>query len=248
MKNLIVTADDCGLSRGINLATVELHQKGIVTDASVMTNFPAAAHALEIFARYPQLKVGAHLNLTDGFPLTGFSGRAQFPPTLESLARLSSASFRAGVEEELDGQIRVMTDAGLQPKHLSTHLQFHLIPALREIVARLAAKYRIPWIRPHRLDSTIVPFNPFLKKRNAPSQNDDAHSGERPAYIAVLKYWLHASPEKFWATLDQFDLCIEIVVHPCLAADETFPDGVNHTPEARFRETRYLERLWLLLR
>src|SRR5437762_4661691 len=70
MKPLIVTSDDCGLSPGINLATLDLHAQGIVSSASVMTNFPSTQHALELFRAYPSLSVGVHLNLSEGAPLT----------------------------------------------------------------------------------------------------------------------------------------------------------------------------------
>jgi len=47
MQRLIVTADDCGLSEGINQATYDLHKRGYISAASVMTNFPGYRRALE---------------------------------------------------------------------------------------------------------------------------------------------------------------------------------------------------------
>lgn len=250
MKNLIVTADDCGLSKGINLATVELHQKGIVTDASVMTNFPATAYALELFARYPQLKVGVHLNLTEGSALTlGVDGwtlaNRHLPGTLGLLARLPSASFREWVEKELDAQINVLIRAGFQPQHLTTHIHFHVLPALREIVLRLAQKYRVPWVRPHRLRVAVIPFNPFLQKKIAPSESDSAKFAQAPGYIVVLKFWMRTNPAKLLTILRELPGNIELVVHPCLVEDESFPKSMRYKPEERFQETRYLERFWL---
>ncbi len=237
MKKLIVTADDCGLSQGINLATVELHQKGIVTDASVMTSFPATAHALELFARYPRLNVGAHLNLTDGFALTEPSAR--LPSLAGLLARSPSAVYLGWIERELDAQIRVRVDAGFQLTHLTMHLQFHLVPALRDIVTRLAAKYRVSWVRPHRLAATIVPFNPFLRKMIAPAD-------ERPTYIAVMKYWMSTRPEKLLEAIKAVSGTVELVVHPDLEKDDTFSNDFRYSPRERYAETQYLERLWPL--
>ena len=114
MKKLIVTCDDCGLSEGINLATVDLYEQGFVTAATVMTNFPAAQHALELFARYPLLDVGVHLNLTDGFPLTGIGASSElthrngnFKPKsiLFMNALISRQTFLDLVEVELTEQI-----------------------------------------------------------------------------------------------------------------------------------------------
>ncbi len=46
MPELIFTADDCGLTEGINQTVYDLHQQGVISAASVMTNFPAHEHAL----------------------------------------------------------------------------------------------------------------------------------------------------------------------------------------------------------
>ena len=53
MQRLIVTADDCGMSEGINQATYDLHKRGYISAASVMTNFPGYRHALERFSDCP---------------------------------------------------------------------------------------------------------------------------------------------------------------------------------------------------
>jgi len=133
MKRLIVTSDDCGLSRGINLATVELYEKGLVTGASVMTNFPATQHALDLFSRHPTLEVGVHLNLTDGFPLTQVRAassltradrRFRSPLALFVNALVARPSFREQAGNELTAQINVVFQAGVQPQHLTTHIHF----------------------------------------------------------------------------------------------------------------------------
>ncbi len=252
MKKLLVTADDCGLSQGINLATVELHQKGIVTAASVMTNFPASQHALELFAAYPMLQVGVHLNLTDGFALLRGLSRLTFPdgrfrPAANLFARslAPSREFLASIENELAAQINIVIQAGLRPNHLTTHLHFHTLPALRVIVFRLAERYRVEWVRTYRLRAMVIPFNPFLRKRNSRLRTEAVRV---PDFMAVILYWLRRKPEDFAGALANLRGIVELVVHPGFEPDETFPEGIHHTPEERFRETRYLERLWQLLR
>src|SRR5215472_9709161 len=69
MQTLIVTCDDCGLAEGINQAALTLHQRQIATAASIITNFPASQHAYSLFAPYPALECGIHLNLTEGYPV-----------------------------------------------------------------------------------------------------------------------------------------------------------------------------------
>jgi len=42
---LIVTADDFGISRGVNRGIVEAHREGILTSTSLMVSRPAAVEA-----------------------------------------------------------------------------------------------------------------------------------------------------------------------------------------------------------
>jgi hypothetical protein len=104
------------------------------------------------------------------------------------------------------------------------------------IVERLAQKYGVAWIRPHRLRSVIVPFNPFLSQGGASTDI-------KPAHLVVLKHWLKTERRKLADTLEEIDGCIELVVHPCLAVDNTFPKQLRCGAEERFREYRYLQRL-----
>ena len=45
LRRLIVNADDFGQSPGVNRGIIEAHQHGIVTSASLMVSWPAAAEA-----------------------------------------------------------------------------------------------------------------------------------------------------------------------------------------------------------
>jgi hypothetical protein len=124
--------------------------------------------------------------------------------------------------------------------HLSTHLQFHLVPSLREIVLRLAAEYRIPWVRPWRVRATLMPVNPLLDRTLS-------NANGNPDYLAVVKYWLGMPPAALARALAAVPGTIELVVHPGGVPDVTFPASVNLSPEARQTETEYLARCWPLI-
>src|SRR5881398_1755567 len=62
-RYLIVNADDFGQSRGINRGIAEAHERGIVTSASLMVRWPAAAEAAAYARGHPRLRVGLHLDL-----------------------------------------------------------------------------------------------------------------------------------------------------------------------------------------
>src|SRR4051794_39741974 len=62
-RYLIVNADDFGQSRGVNAGIVEAHERGVVTSASLMVRWPAAAEAAACARSHPRLAVGLHLDL-----------------------------------------------------------------------------------------------------------------------------------------------------------------------------------------
>lgn len=173
MPKLIITADDCGLTEGINQTVYDLHQRGYITAASVMTNFPAHASALERFRACPDLDLGIHLSLTDGHPVTAFD--AHHPHLLnEDFSFRSNLSlyirshfFSAGavdwIRNELDAQLRRFGDIDIQPDHISTHHHFHAIPLLRRIVHELAQRYAVKWVRSHDFRATFSSHNPFRR-------------------------------------------------------------------------------------
>src|SRR6476646_3057882 len=62
-RYLIVNADDFGQSPGVNRGIVEAHEKGIVTSASLMVRWPAAAEAAAYARARAGLGLGLHVEL-----------------------------------------------------------------------------------------------------------------------------------------------------------------------------------------
>ena len=62
-RRLVVNADDLGLTAGVNDGIVEAHVRGIVTSASLMVLWPAAAGAAAYAREKPDLALGLHLDL-----------------------------------------------------------------------------------------------------------------------------------------------------------------------------------------
>jgi predicted glycoside hydrolase/deacetylase ChbG (UPF0249 family) len=248
MRKLIVTCDDCGLSEGINQAVIELHQKQMVTTASIMTNFAATQHALTLLTRYPSLECGIHLNLTDGFPvtkspspspLTQRDGRFRGRPSLFRQAIFPTPSFLSQVKVELAAQFEVFTQANIRPRHVTTHIHFHALPALRKIVYELASQYGVDWIRADALHSAVIPFNLFLRKNRG--HVEQSASVMTPDYIVAAKYWMRFQPERLAHEIETLDGVIEFVVHPCISVDPSYPIDIYYQPHERFNEMHYFE-------
>ncbi len=256
MPELIITADDCGLSPGINQTVFDLHQRGYISAASVMTNFPAQQHALELFRAADALDIGAHLTLTDGFPLSRRGG-AQ-PQLLRGDGRfrnkfnlylrgqfLGSATLD-WIRQELDAQLRRFSDASLRLQHISTHHHFQTIPSLRRIVHELAADYGVDWVRGHDFRASLSPSHPLLRAQ----RKDDRYRFAMPDYMIAIQAVMSQPVEDFCQAVMGLEGTLEIVVHPSPAADPDFPAGVEYDTAARLAEAEYLikvvDRLRLL--
>lgn len=249
LTQFVITCDDCGLSEGINTAALDLHRRGIATAASVMTNCAAADHALKLFAEYPALEIGVHLNLTDGPPLTAAPDLTAAPGYFQPRYRMwlrgivAAPAYLRAVEAELTAQIEACVQAGIQPQHLTTHLHFHVLPALREIVLHLAHRYGVVWLRNYHLRSTVLPNNPLLR----PNQRRSVRPFNMPDYLVPLLYWKRQPPQRLAELLKRLPGTAEIVVHPCTAPDETFPASALYSAEERYREVKFLESLFSFL-
>ena len=137
MKYLIVNADDFGFTRDVNEGIVHAHREGILTATTLMATGDAFDHAVALARANPDLDIGVHL------VLVGSSG---FPATLSGLIR-AIALGKIRIYDELAAQVRKVMAASIRPTHLDTHKHTHLLPPVLHAVARIAAEFKIPWIR-----------------------------------------------------------------------------------------------------
>lgn len=246
MPTLIITADDCGLSEGINQTIYELRQRGYLTAASVMTNFPAHRHALDLLRDCPGLDLGIHLALTDGHPVTAFddhhphllnedfSFRSNF--SLYARSHFFSAGAVDWIRRELDAQMQRFTDAGLRPQHISSHHHFHAIPLLRRIVHELADRHEVDWVRGHDFRASLSPRNPFQRAQRKFVESTFA----MPDYMTAIQSHVTRPVDEFCARIAALEGTVEIVAHPSPARDPDFPVDMRYGPRQRYIETQYL--------
>jgi hopanoid biosynthesis associated protein HpnK len=154
---LIVNADDFGLTAGVNRAIVELHGLGLVTSASLMARASATEEAIELAQSIPALGVGCHIVLVDGEPVLPphqiptlvDSQTGCFPSSLNPfLARLFAGRIRsAEIEAETGAQIDFLQQRGVRVTHIDTHKHTHVLPAVLRPVLRAARARGIRAIR-----------------------------------------------------------------------------------------------------
>ena len=157
MGQLIVNADDFGLTAGVNRAIIELHQAGVVTSASLMARASATEEAIELAVRTPTLGVGCHVVLVDGAPVLPpdqipslvDSRTGHFPSSLNTFfARLFTGRIRsAEIEAEAGAQIDFLQQRGVPLTHIDTHKHTHVLPGVLRPVLRAARRHRIRAIR-----------------------------------------------------------------------------------------------------
>ncbi|CAM4062117.1 hypothetical protein BAMA_00940 [Bacillus manliponensis] len=164
MIQLIVNADDFGLSEGVNYGIIDGHVNGLVNSATMMMNMPGVEHAVQLAKHHKTLGVGIHLVLTAGKPLLDdVPSLVQEDGTFHKQATVWEGKVMnpEDVEREWTAQIEKFLSYGLKPTHLDSHHHVHAIPVLHNVVERLAEKYDLP-VRCCAEDRLIRPFSDTL--------------------------------------------------------------------------------------
>jgi predicted glycoside hydrolase/deacetylase ChbG (UPF0249 family) len=147
-KRLIVNADDLGRTPGINAGILEAHQQGVVTSATLMVNYPAAAHVAGLAAQAPALGVGLHVALTGG---PSALPPAQIPSLVDERGRLHAKpeglrdARLEHVLAEARAQLRRFREImGRDPTHFDSHHHSHRLPVVLEAMLTLAWETGLP--------------------------------------------------------------------------------------------------------
>jgi len=154
-RYLIVTADDFGLTPGVNRGILEAHARGIVTSASLMAVGAAFEDAVMRARSFPRLGIGVHLTWVDERPV---STPDRIPTLVDAEGRLHRISHFLGrlhaggirweeVERETRAQLERVMAAGIRPTHVDSHKHLHVYPPLLELVVRLLAEYGVDAVR-----------------------------------------------------------------------------------------------------
>ncbi len=156
---LILNADDYGKSKEVNRAIRECFQKGCINRTTLMVNMPDAKEAVndakqDGFAD----RIGIHLNLTEGMPLTeeirsnplfcDAQGRfhAGFRRKMINRLHMDKTSLKQ-VYAELNAQIKQYADWDLKLFHIDSHHHIHTDLPIYSVIRKLAGEYRFSSVR-----------------------------------------------------------------------------------------------------
>jgi hypothetical protein len=145
---LIVNADDFGLSEGVNRGIILAHNQGIVTSTTAMVTMPWIDHGVSLLKDAPGLKVGLHLNMTLGKPLTDCpslvkaNGDFYKPKEHPDVSKFAKEEIKKEFWAQYD---LFLLKFKMKPTHLDTHLYSHQkYGIVGEIVMELSKKLGIP--------------------------------------------------------------------------------------------------------
>lgn len=152
-SQVIINADDFGINAKENRVILAALRQGVVSSTTLMANMPGLAEACDLVrSEGLQGRVGLHLNLSHGRPLTGAlagerlfcNAQGEFDPHLSHYhLRLPQATRRA-LDEELEAQWQKCLDHGVHPSHLDSHQHMHNIWPIGVQVAHFAARKGVP--------------------------------------------------------------------------------------------------------
>ena len=147
-KHLLVNADDLGRTEGINRGIFEAHDRGIVTSATLMVNYPSSRTAAEQLDRFPHLGIGLHVALTGSVPTLDPSripslvdAQGRFPPKPEDLKAPRPEEIRAEVEAQW---VRFHELTGRSPTHLDSHHHCHRLPEVCDALVAIGRREGLP--------------------------------------------------------------------------------------------------------
>jgi hopanoid biosynthesis associated protein HpnK len=155
-RRLIISADDFGLSPGVNAGIMRAHRDGVLTDASLMVNGAACAEAVELARATPTLSVGLHLVLVQGHATTppeaipklvDADGMFRTNPVAVGFRYFFTPGIHRQLEREICAQLEKYVQTGLPLSHVDGHLNIHAHPTVLNILLRVAARYGIRALR-----------------------------------------------------------------------------------------------------
>jgi hypothetical protein len=172
---IIVNADDLGMSEGVNHAIFNAMERRVITSATMLANGSELIPAARLVSKFPECSFGVHLNLTEFAPVCDDSRRSLTKIIDEqgcfggqSIRQVSiGVSTLKAVYREWCAQIERLIGLGIHPSHLDAHHHVHTIPQLLPVLAALRRRYRISKVRISRnmYDPTAPASGALLLKK-----------------------------------------------------------------------------------
>jgi len=156
---LVVNADDFGISQEVNEAICQSFKRGLIDRTTLMVNMPFAKEALEIAAQNDFLdKVGIHLNLTAGRPVTAEISKdslicddngeftADFARNMKTRFVFPKTTAQ-NVRREIKAQLDEFEKLGGVLFHIDSHHHVHTDPSVYKELVKVLEDYSVTGVR-----------------------------------------------------------------------------------------------------
>ncbi len=168
MKNLMLHADDFGLSQGVNNAIIELAQNQRISGTAVMSIFEEAASDADRLKHIKPLDIGLHITLTDqalcryDTSLVNAAGKAYAKEIVIKKA-LKNQLDEKDLKKEIKAQIERFIDIfGRSPDYFDGH---HHVQLLKPVRRALQAVLDDMGMKNIFIRSSHMPFSFGISKR-----------------------------------------------------------------------------------
>ena len=160
--HILFHADDFGLSLGINETILDAVDNGRLESLSIVANGHAFNEAVTEWKKRSHLRLAVHLNLFEGIPICSrenipllVDDKGVFKHSFFSLWMCYTfsvprvrAAFREQVRREYAAQLqKVQMATGLQDFIVDSHVHFHMIPFVFDVLYSLRSEFPIRCIR-----------------------------------------------------------------------------------------------------
>jgi hopanoid biosynthesis associated protein HpnK len=155
-RHVTFTADDFGLSEGVNEAVERAHRDGILNAASLMVAGSAAADAVRRAKALPSLRVGLHLVVIEGPAVLPPS---DIPDLVDAHGRFPSDQLRLGMNyffrprirrqlaREIHAQFAAFAATRLTLDHANAHKHMHLHPTVGRLLIDIGRDFGLRAVR-----------------------------------------------------------------------------------------------------
>lgn len=212
-RQVIIHADDAGMSHSVNRATIDAMEKGIVTSASILVPCPWFLEFAKYAKEHPKKDFGVHLTLNSEWTYYRW-GPVADPSKVPSLVdeqgylwdNVQQVAENVKVEEaeiELRAQIDRAIKFGVKLSHLDTHMGAVLSrPDLAKLYVKLGLEYKLPvlFVRPTEKNDIAKRYPdaakmvPLLESQGLPMldelhqfYDDGTYDKRKEVYLSALR-------------------------------------------------------------
>ena len=174
MKKIIINADDFGLTEQCTYAIIDAFDNHLITDTTMVANGEALNIVKKSIIHNDNIlkNIGIHFNLTEGEPVTDaiknldfivHNGKfTRYLATPQNYFRPFTKKEKQIIYEELEMQLFILRELGIQPTHADSHQHIHYNWQVAGIVVALCKKHEIKKIRIHKNVQDKGPVKNFM--------------------------------------------------------------------------------------